>query len=47
MATWTSEDTFKIFLLSLFVGAFVLAIKALLNAERQLNDNAKKRMKNE
>ena len=45
MATWTNEDTVKILLLSLFVIAFVVAIQALLNAERQLNDNAKKREK--
>ena len=45
MSTWTNEDTIKIILLSLFVIAFVAAIKALLNAERQLNDNAKKREK--
>jgi hypothetical protein len=43
MATWTREDTVKLFLLSLFVMAFVLAIKALLNAERQLNDNKKRK----
>jgi len=43
MATWTNEDTTKLFLLSLFMITFVVVIKALLNAERKLNINTGKR----
>ena len=37
MPVWTLEDTFKLFLLVLFVGFFVVALKSLYDAERKLN----------
>lgn len=42
MATWSNEDSIKLFLISLFVIAFIVVIKALLNAEKQLNSKTKK-----
>ena len=39
MATWSNEDSIKLFLLSLFVVAFAVVIKELLNAEKRLNSN--------
>lgn len=43
MTTWTNEDTFKLFLFSIFILSFVMAIRGLLNAEKVAVENAKKR----
>lgn len=40
MPTWSTEDTVKIILLSLFIGAFYFAIQQLLKAEARMTANA-------
>ena len=43
---WTKEDTFKFFGLILFLSAFYVVFQQLQQAERRLQDNEKKRGKN-
>ena len=39
---WSTEDTFKLIGLLLFIGSFIIVLRQLYSAEARLNSNSKK-----
>ena len=37
---WSTEDTFKLLGLLLFIGSFIIVLQQLLSAEARLNSNS-------